>query len=228
MSLASRPHRWILPLVRAARAELRFFYLRDPAAALQEELARRALQEAADFVQKNMTQALFCRDRFEHLSVAYRQAPASGLALEFGVYKGATLRHLAEEDPARSFVGFDSFRGLPEDWAGSRHSDRNFDVGGSMPSMPANVTLVDGWFDETLPRFLRERSEPASFVHIDCDIYSSTKLVLEALSERLAEGCVLVFDEFFNYKAFLEWIDQLGRPFTYIAYSGRQVSVRIG
>ena len=39
-------------------------------------------------------------------------------------------------------------------------------------------------------------------MHIDCDIYASTKTALEQTIPRLAPGAVIVFDEFFNYKGY--------------------------
>ena len=38
-----------------------------------------------------------------------------------------------------------------------------------------------------------------AFAHIDCDCYSSAKVVLDLLAPRLRRGTVLVFDELMNY-----------------------------
>jgi hypothetical protein len=37
-------------------------------------------------------------------------------------------------------------------------------------------------------------------VHIDCDLYESTKVVLEGVAPILQEGTLLLFDEWFSYK----------------------------
>jgi hypothetical protein len=60
--------------------------------------------------------------------------------------------------------GFDSFEGLPEDWAigvmnGKEDTDRfirgkTFDLRGNLPVVRPNVRLLKGWFDKTLPEFL--------------------------------------------------------------------------
>ena len=136
---------------------------RDHAGALRAELQRRATVAAADFVMERMPGALFCADKFDHLSYALGIAPP-GLALEFGVFKGTTINHLARLQPHRHFVGFDSFRGLPEHWTGSRYSRVNFDRKGQKPKVASNVTLVEGWFDQTLPEFLAVKDEPIGFV----------------------------------------------------------------
>jgi len=222
-------------LARGPVSRSREYVWRESASALREELARRALMEAADFVEAKMPEALFAANKLDHLQMAFKQAPAEGLALEFGVYKGTTINHLAKLWPSRTFFGFDSFRGLPEDWAGSRYSKVNFDRGGTKPKVPGNVTLVEGWFDDTLPPFLQGNAGPVAFLHVDCDIYSSTKTVLDLTVARLLPGAVVVFDEFFNYKgyeqheykAFFEWVAEHNLKYRFIGYSGQQVSVII-
>jgi hypothetical protein len=50
-----------------------------------------------------------------------------------------------------------------------------------------------------VPAFVVVDPRPAAFIHIDCDLYSSTKAVLSGLSHRIVPGTVIVFDEYFNY-----------------------------
>jgi predicted O-methyltransferase YrrM len=205
---------------------------RDTGAALRNELQRRATAAAADFVTQRMPDALFCANKLDHLTFALKQAPP-GLALEFGVFKGTTINHLARLAPDRRFYGFDSFTGLPEEWAGSRYSAVNFDRKGRKPRVAANVTLIEGWFDKTVPEFLAREAGPIGFMHVDCDIYSSTKTVLDLTASRLAAGAVIVFDEFFNYKgyelheykAFFEFVERFGVSYRFIGYSAQQVSL---
>ena len=63
-----------------------------------------------------------------------------------------------------------------------------------------------GWFNDTLPAFLAAlpSDRQVSLLHIDCDIYSSASLVLSLLAAqaRLAPGCIIIFDELFNYVGF--------------------------
>ena len=71
------------------------------------------------------------------------------------------------------------------------------------------------------------------FVHIDCDIYDSAREVLHALRDRMAQGAVIVFDEFFayhgfrehEYRAFHEFIAETKRPYRFASYSGGQATV---
>lgn len=152
---------------------------------------------------------------------ALDDAPRAGMILEFGVHHGASTRVLAEHlaatrGPTAALVGFDSFRGLPEAWQG--RDAGVFSTQGEPPPLPANVELRIGLFDETLPVFLEERAEPAAFVHLDADIYSSTNTVLSALEARTGEGTVLVFDEYVGnasweqdeHRAFEEFTSRTG------------------
>ncbi len=132
--------------------------------------------------------------------------PPDGLLLEFGVFSGRSIAKIAGRFPGRRVFGFDSFEGLPEDWGrpDMAFGKGAFDLGGRLPAVPANVTLVPGWFDETVPAF-DAGLDPGSVIalmHVDCDIYSSTKTVFGALAHRLTHGSVIVFDELFNYPTY--------------------------
>jgi predicted O-methyltransferase YrrM len=220
-------------VLRKATAEADFF-LNRKASALRSELAVRALRRSADFVERHMASALLCRSRLEHLTFTAAQA-GEGAVLEFGVHGGFSINHLARMFPHRTVYGFDSFLGLPEAWAGHRYSKVNFDRQGKPPKVAANVKLVVGWFQETLPGFVAQLKERVALAHIDCDIYSSTATVLQHLAPKLTAGSVLVFDEFFNHpsfeqhelKAFFEFAEKHGVQFEYLGYAGEQVSVKI-
>lgn len=157
-----------------------------------------------------------------------QQLPGT-LWLEFGVASGRSINYIAAH--AQHMVhGFDSFQGLPEMWR-EGFDKGHFDMQGVLPQVAANVALVPGWFEETLAPFLAEHSDKqVSFLHIDCDLYSSTKLILDTLTDRLAPGCVVVFDELVNYpgfdgptgelRAFAEWRAERGVSFSWIGMNG--------
>lgn len=158
-----------------------------------------------------------------------------GLFLEFGVYSGKTINTIAEAVPDQLVYGFDSFEGLPEVWR-TGYEKGTFQTD-TLPEIKKNVVLVKGWFDEKLPAFLKKHLEPCAFIHIDCDLYSSTKTVLSLLKDRIVEGTVIVFDEYFNYpgwqegeyRAFQEFIEENHLNYEYLAYVEimEQVAVRI-
>lgn len=166
--------------------------------------------------------------------LAVDAAKVSGLVLEFGVRHGNTIRQIA--DLVRQEVhGFDSFEGLPEQW---HHEPKgSYTTKGQIPEVPQQVKLHAGWFEETLPAFLQQYPGKVRLVNIDCDIYSSTKTVLDALATRIVSGSVIIFDEYIGnehwredeFKAFQEAVTEYGWEYEYLSFSffTKQVTVRI-
>ena len=128
-----------------------------------------------------------------------------GLVLEFGVWQGRSINLLAQALPEDEIVGFDSFEGFPDD--GRTDWEARFDVD-ALPQVPGNVRLVKGFFADTLPGFVAEMQESGSLtvklLHIDCDIYSSTKTVFDLLGNYIQPGTVVIFDELIHYDTFPE------------------------
>ena len=155
------------------------------------------------------------------------------LIAEFGVFEGATINFIADQTEEPVF-GFDCFSGLPEDW---RPGFPQGMFSARIPPVRPNVSLLVGLFEDTLPTFLEQNTEDLSLLHIDCDLYSSTRTVLRMCSSRIQKGTVLVFDEYFNYpgwrghefKAFQEFIADTGRQYEYLSAvpSHQQVAVII-
>ena len=151
----------------------------------------------------------------------------NGLWLEFGVYSGITINSIARIAKHREIFGFDSFLGLPEVWRGMPTDVFNRD--GVTPDVESNVTLISGWFNDTIPKFISEnKSDYISFLHIDCDIYSSTTEVFNNFYDKIKKGTVILFDELYNYpewkdhefKALMEFADKYDKKFDVIAYAG--------
>ena len=161
--------------------------------------------------------------------------PPSGLILEFGVFSGQSINHLAAQFPGRRLFGFDSFEGLPETW---RPGYEKGSFSTNLPTVRDNVELVVGWFDRTLPDFVKTVPfEPLALLHVDCDLYSSTKTIFDFLSVRIVPGTIILFDEYFNYpgwrlheyKAFQELISYKKLKYEYIGVvpNHQQVAVTI-
>ena len=74
-------------------------------------------------------------------------------------------------------------------------------------------------------------------MHVDFDLYSSTRVVLEHCGSRLVPGSIIVFDEYFNYPgwprhehlAWTEFTQDNNACFEYIGFVPRhqQVAVRV-
>lgn len=156
-----------------------------------------------------------------------------GLWCEFGVRGGDTIKWLLQKKPTQEIHGFDSWEGLPEDWvAGSKtYSAGSMEV--PMPVFDSNVKLYKGWFDKTLEPWLEDHKEQIAYLHIDCDLYSSTDYVLKTLNDQIKKGTLIVFDELANWRltgkmnnwwihewrAMCEWIDRNKRSVKPVARS---------
>lgn len=161
------------------------------------------------------------------------QVTLRGAFLEMGVCTGKTINFIAALNPEQRIWGFDSFDGLPEAWLRTDlvvpQGTFRTNVEGWMPPVLHNVALVKGLFHETLPQFKEKvlKSDPIAFLHVDCDIYASTKDVFDQLVDNIVPGTVIVFDEFYNYpgseehefKAFREFLDKTGKKAVYLAYN---------
>lgn len=203
----------------------------DPIQALRLQ----ALDETVSYIREHAPDAMGIRDREKLLRLGLARMPADGLVLEFGVDRGKSLRLLAEHVAPRKVFGFDSFRGNPEDWTGWNAPKGSFDRGGARPDVPENAELVVGYYDETLADWTAGNPGDVALIHVDCDLYSSTRTVFDCLGERLQDGSILVFDEYFNYtnwqaheyKAFQEFVVASGCRYRYLAYGRQQVVVQI-
>jgi hypothetical protein len=111
----------------------------------------------------------------------------------------------------------------------------------------SNVELIKGWFNDTLKGFMKDHDKKISFIHIDADLYSSTKYIWDTLKEHMDKDCILVFDELVNYPGFdgdkgelkafhefitenkvdYEWIGMNGTPRGMIGYEHENVAVII-
>jgi len=122
------------------------------------------------------------------------------LWLEFGVASGRTINYISKFTD-ETVYGFDSFEGLPEKWRDGFDKGA-FSSNGNLPIVNENVVLVKGWFDQTLPDFIKSQDKKVSFIHMDADLYSSTKCILNTLKDYLDTDCVVIFDELVNYPGF--------------------------
>jgi hypothetical protein len=161
--------------------------------------------------------------RFESREDLFREiAEAVGdhavLYLEFGVHEGESMRTWTRllRHPESALHGFDSFEGLPERWS-HEEGVGHFSTQGHVPTFDdPRVQIFPGWFDQTLPSYDPPRKERL-IVAVDSDLYSSAALVLDTLSERIAPGTFLYFDEFHDraheLRAFSDFLERTGYTF---------------
>ena len=198
------------------------------------QMRKEALAETVDYIKGNMPQALIRKDDFQVISYAVEEVRVDGLYLEFGVRTGTTINIIAGHKPQQTIFGFDSFQGLPENWSGWAMSKGTFTMA-ELPKVPPSVELIKGWFEQSLPVFLQNHEGPVAFVHIDSDLYSSAKTILDNLAGRVRPGTIIVFNEYFNYpnwkeheyKAFQEFCQAHAVSYEYICWGHFAVALRI-
>lgn len=201
-------------------------------------LSQLATKQTVDFIQERAPHAIYSGDRFEILTMALNRVSKPGSYIELGVKRGRTTTHIAKQIDAE-LHGFDSFVGYPTDWYRlNKPRPRNYgqnNTDGSLPPVPPNVKLHKGFFDQTLPQFLRENSESIAFLHVDCVIYESTVTAFQNLGSRLQSGSVIVFDDYLNFwgwqhgehRAFEEYISSSQFGVNYFAVGEQQIAVEL-
>ena len=162
---------------------------------------------------------------FEHLKLQHKP---NTLWLEFGNWSGSTINYISRFTNDTVY-GFDSFEGLPETWRDGFEKGA-FNRDGNLPTVNDNVVLIKGWFNETLLDFIKTQNKKVSFIHMDADLYSSTKYIFDVLKEYIDNDCVIVFDELVNYpgfdgetgelKAFYEFITENTVDYEWIGMNG--------
>jgi hypothetical protein len=159
-----------------------------------------------------------------HSLVAFfvRESRSRGHYLEFGVGEGrsavAALRAHGRYNPEgiEQFFLFDSFEGLPV-LEGPDEGSPVFEQGqfaftqeqvrGKLERYgvwnPERVHLVPGFFDQSLPAFDAGRlgTIGASVVHVDVDLYTSARTVLDWVGPQLRQGTLMLFDDWNAFDA---------------------------
>ena len=128
-----------------------------------------------------------------------------------------------------NYVAFDSFEGLPpiedldkegEDFKKGMYSCSEQSFLDNLKNSGVDtkkVKTIPGWYSNTctLDTLEKYNLRKASVIWIDCDLYSSTKEVLQLVTHLIQDGTVLIFDDWFSFKgspfrgeqkAFSEWI----------------------
>lgn len=167
--------------------------------------------------------------KFKSDKIAYwHQVPerydvVNGDWLEFGVYEGTSAKAFLKNMPKDSKLYlFDSFEGLPEDWIPG-YAKGHFAC--KVPVFGDNrVQIVKGWFEDTLPTWASEYQGKAALIHIDCDMYKSTKTVLKYIDHIINSDTLVLLDDYCYsenhlmhvFKAFQEYIDENKYSYEYL------------
>lgn len=140
-----------------------------------------------------------------------REYPSElGDYLEFGVARGSSMACVhsvmkaVRADRAR-LIGFDSFRGLPDEageegWVPGEFRSSLMATRRYLASRNVNmerVQLVPGWFRDTLTPMTRAdlRLDRASLILIDCDIFSASRDALAFCAAHIQGQAVIMLDD---------------------------------
>lgn len=140
---------------------------------------------------------------------------------EFGTFHGFTARMftelMKEYGDKRTLLLYDSWQGFPAtvgeiDSNCKEVKEGYWKQGDCNPALgietevriasildsilPGQIKTCRGFYQDTVkPEYL---PKSISILHIDCDLYESTLLVLEKVRPLLSEGAVILFDDFNN------------------------------
>jgi hypothetical protein len=145
----------------------------------------------------------------------YLNSLNDGYYLEFGCHKARTMRLAWEHTGALfnwTYVGFDSFAGLPEIseidrqpiWKkGSLATSETAFITMALEAgiSPERLRTVKGFYDRSLTPALAETLLPrkAAVIFVDCDLYRSTVPVLAFAKQFLQPGTIIVCDDWFCF-----------------------------
>lgn len=167
-----------------------------------------------------MDNTLITQDRLDELVRLCKLTPNVAIA-ECGVYKGGSLKYLAENfKDCPILVGFDTFEGLPEeDWnefeihLPGDFDDTSLDAVASFIK-DTRVKLIKGLFPQTILNSFWDKLA-YSFVHVDFDFYEGVKTCIDIFYPLLAPGGIMVFDDYEwpNCPGVKRALDESGIPY---------------
>ena len=191
--------------------------------------------DSAEYFKDFMAKIMLFEKREDFWDFTLTKVKNEGVILEFGVFNGNSINYMSGKLKDSMFYGFDSFEGLQEDWLGNYMPKGFFDLKGKMPKVNQNVKLIKGWFNKTLPLYIKSEKNNIKLLHIDCDTYESTKEVFSILGDKLNKGTIIIFDDYHGYpgwrngehKAFKEFLENRNLKFNYLAITNNQASVEL-
>ena len=135
---------------------------------------------------------------------------------EFGCYSGRTFS--AAVNAAKyfkmkncEFFAFDSFQGLPKT---DESQDGVFKTGEFFTSKNEFIKiikentnmkiddrhLIEGFYETSLTNDLQSKMPKIGVLHVDVDLYSSTRDLLKFVKPLLVNGSVILFDDWYCFK----------------------------
>jgi O-methyltransferase len=158
----------------------------------------------------------------DNLKLAAQAGKISGDIVECGVWRGGMIAGIAEVlgrdrlGRDRKYWLFDSFEGLPpageadgeaaRNWQNNKTGEHYYDNCAAEQGFAAeaikmsgaqNYELVKGWFSDTLQKTAVNN---IALLRLDGDWYDSTMTCLEALYPKVADGGVIIIDDYYFWE----------------------------
>jgi O-methyltransferase len=132
-----------------------------------------------------------------------RVSKLDGAVAEVGVYQGGSAMELSKALPEKQLHLFDTFKGMPKTNPkidGHRKGDfgdTSLEDVKRLFQKRINVHIWPGLFPDSAEELTEDEF---CLVHVDVDIYKSTKAVIEFFWPKLVSGGVMVFDDYNSIK----------------------------
>ena len=162
------------------------------------------------------------------------------LVIQLGLNNGKNSKHYSylvnKFKCSCEIIGFDSWRGLSEDWIGMT---KGRDKGSQLvkkPKAPNFCIFKKGNILKELNKFLSKNNKKSlNLIHFNLDTYTPTKSCLSILKPFLKKGTILIFDDFYGYpgwimhenKAFEEFIFESEIKYKFICFGKFECALEI-
>ncbi len=174
------------------------------------------------------------RKIIDHYEIYKKVSNVKGDIFEFGVFKGVSLirfltfRDLINKKTTKHVYGFDAFGKFPVPKQNNLHKNRDTvfakfhdnRIGEGIKEKNLKkvlikknfnkFTLIKGNINTSLEKFLIKKKNKLkiSLLHLDLDIYSPTKLVLETLYKYVSKRGIILLDDYKHIRGATVAVDE--------------------
>ena len=179
--------------------------------------------ERIKLIKKEIDFAFFPFEAYTIYSIAKAQSNLEGDMAEVGVYQGGSAKLICATKGNRKLHLFDTFEGLPplsdkdkhfgiKFWKENQFCNTNIESVKSYLSAYRGVYIWPGKFPDSAKSIIDQKF---SFVHLDVDLYQSTKDCLIFFYPRLVKGGIIITHDYHTsgvQSAFKEFSNEKQTP----------------